>query len=108
MLVGESLWRKLSISKQRTREIDGLSAVPEQLRVRHFLDVILVSAGRVARAAAKLKVERSIGEMLQKNADRLDRLSGVLDDLHKTDRSASRAVGFPLRTELEETTNHDR
>ncbi len=94
--------------RQRAREIDALSAVPEQLRIQHFLDVVLASAGRTARAAAKLKVDRSIAEMLQKNADRLDRLSGVLDDLHKTDGSATRAVGLPFRSELQETTKHDR
>ena len=94
--------------RQRTREIEALSAVPEQLRIQHFLAVVLASVGRTARAAAKLKVERSIAEMLQKNADRLDRLSGVLDDLHKTDGSATRAVGFPSRIELHEATNHNR
>ncbi len=94
--------------RQRTREIDALSAVPEQLRIQHFLNLELAGAGRTARAAAKLKVGKSIGEMLQKNADRLDRLSGVLDDLHKTEGSATRAVAFPLRAEFQESTNKDR
>lgn len=94
--------------RQRAREVEALSAVPEQRRVSHFLDVELADAGRTARAAAKLKVNRTVGEMLQKNADRLDRLSSVLDDLNKTDGVATRATEFPSIAAFRETINRNR
>jgi len=94
--------------RQRTREIEALSAVPEQLRIHHFLSSDLAGAGRTARIAAKFKVPSSIGDMLQKNADRLDRMSGILDDLNKTDGAATRAVEFAPIAGTTENSNRDR
>jgi hypothetical protein len=71
--------------RHRARQYGVLSAIPEQQRAPHFLNRDLAAIDRAARQAAKFKVSNPIlGELLSKNAARLDRVRAVLEDLYKT------------------------
>lgn len=70
---------------QRHRQFQELSAVPEARRARHFIDKDLAAADRIARQAARLKVQdEDLSGVLSKSSQRLDKMVSVLDDLAKT------------------------
>lgn len=82
---------------QRHRQISDLSKVAEGRRVEHFLNYHLATADRIARQATKLNTgDDAMARALQRASLRLDRMRGVLEDLHRTiGRDASRSA--PLR-----------
>lgn len=78
---------------QCARQIADIARVPENRRVRHFLDRELSDAERVARSAAKLKVEdQELVDVLTRNSVRLEKMCAVLEDLSKTVEGAPRAL----------------
>lgn len=94
--------------RQRASQLRILSSVPEQRRVRHFLDTDLAIADRTARQVAKLKVaDPQLAKTLRENANRLDRMRDVLEDLHTT--MAARASGpTPTNSLDSDASNRDR
>ena len=96
--------------RQRTLQCEAIAAVPDPLRPEHFLNKTLAETDRKARELAKLKVaDVKIGEMLMKNAMRMDRMRAVLEDLHQTGGLTTRSVAFPFpRTASGSTQNQGR
>lgn len=82
--------------RQRAYRCDDLSAVPEAMRARHYLDKILKEDERRAKQLAKLKLsDEKLSARLVENANRLDRFSDVLDNLEQTSgTTATRSVSF--------------
>jgi hypothetical protein len=69
--------------RQREQGVSRLASVPDVLRGQHFLDKELGTLIRSARKSAKLRVnDPAIRGALIKTSERLDRLEGILDDLH--------------------------
>ena len=82
--------------RQRAMQCDAISAVPEPVRPKHFLDNDLTEADRRARMLAKLKLsDTKLSSRLVENAKRFDRMRDVLGSLEKTSGSATRSPGFP-------------
>ncbi len=83
--------------RQRAFRCDALSAVPEPVRARHFLDRDVAESERRAKQIAKLKLtdEKLLGRLAE-NASRLDRMQMALGDLEKTNGSATRSPSFPM------------
>lgn len=82
--------------RQRAMQCDAISAVPEPVRPKHFLDKDLTEADRRARLLAKLKLsDPKLSSRLVENAKRFDRMRDVLGSLEKTSGSATRSPGFP-------------
>ena len=83
--------------RQRARQIQELSAVPEARRSQHFLEKELATAERVARSAAKLKaLDEGLSKLLQRSSNRLEKMHEVLDALNGTIAGQTRAA-VPLR-----------
>lgn len=83
--------------RQRARQIQELSAVPEARRSQHFLEKELATAERVARSAAKLKVsDEGLSNVLHRSSERLEKMHAVLDALNGTIAGQSRAA-VPMR-----------
>ena len=82
--------------RQRAYRCDDLSAVPEAMRARHYLDKNLKEDERRAKQLAKLKLsDEKLSARLVENANRLDRFSDVLDNLEQTSgTTATRSVSF--------------
>ena len=79
--------------RQRHQALLRLAGVPDILRGQHFLEKELPGYIRVARQAAKLRVEdASIGATLQKTSERFDRMEEILNDLHRQLENAGRAA----------------
>ena len=77
-------------------QCDAISALPEPVRAKHFLDKDLTDADRKARQLAKLKLpDEKLSSRLVENANRLDRMRDVLGNLEKTSASSTRSPGFP-------------
>lgn len=82
--------------RQRTRQIDDIAAVPDNRRMRHFLDRELPDVERVARNAAKLKVgDEALLKVLTSSSVRLEKMQAVLEDLGKSVGDAPRALPPP-------------
>jgi hypothetical protein len=81
--------------RQRAKMFESISAVPEAMRVAHFLNHDLKNADRAARQIAKLRiannalVKRLIGE-----ATRLDRMRPILEGLEGISSIMSRSLGM--------------
>jgi hypothetical protein len=81
--------------RQRALQCEALSSVPGPIRAEHFLNKTLTDVDRKARQIAKLKVTNAtLGNMLQKNSSRLDRMRAVLEDLQKTGGVTTRSRAF--------------
>lgn len=81
--------------RQREQSVSRLASVPDVLRGQHFLDKELGTLIRSARKAAKLRVaDPAVASTLIKTSERLDRLEGILDDLHSklTDSARSQPI----------------
>jgi len=84
--------------RQRARQIEELSSVPEARRSQHFLEKELAAAERVARSAAKLKVsDEGLSALLQRSSDRLEKMHAVLNALDGTIAGQPRALVPPRR-----------
>lgn len=84
--------------RQRARQIEDLTRVPDSRRVRHFLDQELAPTERTARQAAKLKVaDEGVAKLLARSSERLGKMQDVLDDLARTVDGAPRAAA-PARS----------
>ncbi len=95
--------------RQRAAEYAALSAVPELLRTQHFLDTTLASADRSARQIAKLKLaDEKLMEVTKHNAQRVDKMRVVLENLKVTEDLASRSVQFPAAGKLGQASAGDR
>lgn len=82
--------------RQRASEYASLSAVPELRRTQHFLDTTLSQADRTARQIAKLKLgDEKLLALVTQNANRLDRMRVVLDNLRETEAVSTRSTEFP-------------
>jgi hypothetical protein len=69
--------------RQRFARLDTIAKVPEAHRARHFLDATLPAASRVARRSATLRVnDAELVSKIRAHAERLDKVSEVLEDLH--------------------------
>jgi hypothetical protein len=69
--------------RQRHRQVEELSRVPEQRRAHHFLEKQLGPAEKSARHAAKLKVtDETLIKMLVKTSEHLEKKQAVLEALH--------------------------
>lgn len=78
---------------QRHQAISRMAAVPEPVRGLHFLGKELPSITRTARQAAKLRVEdAALANALQKTNERLDRMEGILEELHGMLQDSPRCV----------------
>lgn len=85
--------------RQRAFQCDAISAVPEPVRAKHFLDKDLTETDRKARQLAKLKLaDEKLSSRLVENANRLDRMRDVLGNLEKVSGSLTRSPGFPAAT----------
>ena len=81
--------------RQRAIQCDALSAVPDSVRPKHFLDKDLTEADRRARSIAKLRLSDSkLSSRLVEDAKRVDRMRDVLGSLEKTIGSATRSPGL--------------
>jgi hypothetical protein len=79
--------------RQRTKQFERISRVPEVRRVQDFLDKDLADAMRTARQAEKLKVsDQGLAQMLRRTSERLERMFPLLDDLHQTVGTTSRSA----------------
>jgi hypothetical protein len=84
--------------RQRSRQIEELSGVPELRRAQHFLEKELAAAERTARSAAKLKVsDDGLSKVLQRSSLRLEKMHAVLDALNSTITGQPRALVPPRR-----------
>jgi hypothetical protein len=84
--------------RQRALQCDVISAVPEPMRPKHFIDNDLTDADRRARLLAKLRLsDIKLSSRLGENAKRIDRMRDVLGSPEKTTASATRSPTFPSR-----------
>ena len=84
--------------RQRSRQIEELSGVPETRRAQHFLEKELAAAERTARSAAKLKVsDEGLVKVLERSSVRLEKMHAVLDALNSTITGQPRALVPPRR-----------
>lgn len=71
--------------RQRAKQFERLSRVPETRRVADFFKNDLAPAARTAAEAAKLRVaDETVVEMLQRISERLARMGPILNQLHHT------------------------
>jgi hypothetical protein len=76
--------------------------VPESRRTQDFLDNTLASADRTARQNAKLRVtDTAVAAITARNAERLDRLRVVLENLRETEAVSTRSAAFPPPVRLQ-------
>lgn len=81
--------------RQRAFQCDTISAVPEPVRAKRFLDQDITETDRKARLLAKLKLtDGKLSSRLVENANRLDRMRDVLGNLDKVSGSLTRSPGF--------------
>jgi hypothetical protein len=81
--------------RQRRLQCEALSAVQDPLKPKHFMEKTLAGAHKIARQVAKLKTgDERLGAALKKNELRLERMGDALDNLHKTEEDATRALAF--------------
>lgn len=84
--------------RQRFRQVEHLSLVPEAHRIPHFLEKELGSAERTARSAAKLNSgDEGLTQMLQRSSERLEKMRSVLEPLQQTIAGQSRSLALPRR-----------
>lgn len=89
--------------RQRAFQCDAISAVPETVRPKHFLDKDLTEADRKARQLVKLKLaDEKLSSKLVENADRLDRMRDVLGKLEAISASLTRSAALPISRESKE------
>jgi hypothetical protein len=82
--------------RQRAWQCEAVSKVPESRRTQDFLDNTLASADRTARQIAKLRVtDTAVAAITARNAERLDRLRVVLENLRETEAVSTRSAAFP-------------
>ncbi len=92
---------------QRRKQLLDLEKNHHDRRVARFIDHHLTSADRIARQAAKLKIDEVISKPLQKASIRLDRMRGVLEDLDLTlgseyTRSQSLKIRASVQTRIKQ------
>ena len=81
--------------------------MPEPRRSQDFLDRTLADADRTARQVAKLRVpDEAMMTITMRNAERLDRLRVVLENLKETEAVGTRSAAFPPPVPLK--TAHNR
>lgn len=81
---------------QRSKQISALSAIPDSRRIDHFLSQELAEASRTARKAARIRVsDDSLRETLFRSSERIDRISGILEELRNTMGDGPRSA--PIR-----------
>lgn len=91
---------KAHFLRQRSRQIEELSRIPEPRRAQHFLDKELAPAGRTARSAAKLKIsDEGLAKVLERSSDRLEKMHAVLESLNGTIAGQPRALTPPRRAD---------
>jgi hypothetical protein len=72
---------------QRFRQTRTLEDVPDQNRVRHFLDNDMAEADRIARQVKELKInDRELTDRLIKHSRRVEAMRSVLDSLAEARR----------------------
>lgn len=88
--------------RQRHRQVEELSRVPESRRAQHFLEKQLAPVEKSARQAAKLKVaDEALAKSLQKISEHLEKKHAVLEALHAAmpdaahSRAPARRQGLP-------------
>jgi hypothetical protein len=78
---------------QRHQAISRLAAVPDVLRGQHFLEKDLPPLARIARQAAKLRIDDApLASTLQKTSERFDRMQGILEELHAKLANSNRSA----------------
>ena len=76
---------KAHFLKQRAKQLQEISSIPEQRRADRFLLEHLAAADRSARQAAKIQPgDEHLSRALKSASIRLDKLRMVLDDLYRT------------------------
>jgi hypothetical protein len=85
--------------RQRAWQCEALSKVPEPRRSKDFLDNTLANADRTARQIAKFP-DDAVATVTARNAERLDRLRVVLENLKETEAISTRSAAFPAPTTL--------
>jgi hypothetical protein len=84
---------------QRAKQIQLLAAVPETRRADHFLQNDLAQANRESRKATRIRVQDdSLREALLRSNERIERMSGILEELHKTIGDGSRSTSPSRRS----------
>lgn len=79
--------------RQRAKMFDAVSAVPEPMRIEHFLNHDMKHADRMARQVAKLKIpDNSLVKRLVGEATRIDRMRPILEKLQALSSSMTRSV----------------
>jgi hypothetical protein len=85
--------------RQRARQFERISHIPEARRTQDFLHHDLANTARTARQAAKLKVsDVALAEMLERTSERLNRMQPVLEDLYQTVGTTPRSASPRRRT----------
>lgn len=93
--------------RQRAWQCEAISSVPEPRRAQDFLDGTLAIADRTARQVAKLRVpDGAVATITARNAERLDRIRVVLENLRETETISTRSAAFspppPMRANRRE------
>ncbi len=94
--------------RQRALQCEALSSVQEQRRTQDYLDNTLSAAARSARQIAKLRIEDAdMKKVTAKNAQRLERVRVVLENLKDTEAVNTRSVAFPPPVPLRRSNSGD-
>lgn len=95
--------------RQRAFQCEAISNVPEFRRAQDFLDRTLAVAARTARQVAKLRVQDAeIMAITAANADRLDRLCIVLQNLKEAEAVSTHSAPFPSPSTVRTARKGDR
>ncbi len=89
---------KSSAATQRRRQLDDLSSVPELRRAGHFIKHQVYPAVRSARKGVRLKIaDEKVVKAISDAKGRLVRLWEAMDDLHDSEKLATRSQSPEFR-----------